>query len=276
MFDLSNKVCVVTGAAGVLCSAMVEALVSHGAKVALIGRTQSKLDSLAEDLRAKYATCQVLPVAADVLDKAGLEQAKERINSELGRVDLLVNGAGGNHPKGTTPAEQMQADTPLEESFFGAEVEGFEHVFKLNFLGTLLPCQVFGADMRAEGGSIINMSSMSAQGPLTKVAAYSAAKAAVDNFTKWLATHFAPLGIRVNAIAPGFFVTEQNRFLLLQEDGKTLTPRGDKIISGTPMGRFGNPEDLQSATVFLAADSARFVTGTVIPVDGGYGAYSGV
>jgi NAD(P)-dependent dehydrogenase (short-subunit alcohol dehydrogenase family) len=276
MFDLTDKVCVVTGAAGVLCSSMVEALVAHGAKVALIGRTTSKLEALAADLAEHHPNCQVLPVSADVLDKAGLEAAKERINAELGRVDVLINGAGGNHPKGTTPAEQMTAETPLDQSFFGAEVEGFEHVFKLNFLGTLLPCQVFGADMHADGGSIINISSMSAQNPLTKVAAYSAAKAAVDNFTKWLATHFAAIGIRVNAIAPGFFITEQNRFLLLEQDGETLTARGNKIIQGTPMARFGEPEDLQSATVFLAADSARFITGTVIPVDGGYGAYSGV
>ena len=227
-------------------------------------------------MRSQHSA-DVLPISADVLSQDDLEAAKKTINDTWGPVDVLINGAGGNHPKGTTPAEQMTADTPLSESFFGAEVGGFEHVFKLNFLGTLLPCQVFGKDMTdKQDGSIINVSSMSAQNPLTKVAAYSAAKAAVDNFTQWLATHFARMNVRVNAIAPGFFITEQNRFLLLEEDGETLTARGNKIINGTPMDRFGAPEDLKSSVVFLAADSAKFITGTTIPIDGGYGAYSGV
>jgi NAD(P)-dependent dehydrogenase (short-subunit alcohol dehydrogenase family) len=274
MPKLNGKVCVVTGAAGVLCSALVRALVAEGARVALLGRTVSKLENLARELAADGFS-ETLPISADVQDRTALETAKKQINEHFGPVDILINGAGGNHPGGTTPAEQMLADTPLDQSFFGAQVEGFEQVFDLNFLGTLLPCQVFGADLIDRGGNILNLSSMSAQLPLTKVAAYSAAKSAVDNFTRWLAVHLAPRGVRVNALAPGFFLTEQNRFLLTNEDG-SRTARGDKIIRGTPMGRFGDPEDLRSATLFLVGDEARFVTGVVLPVDGGFSAYSGV
>ncbi|HCL33229.1 MAG TPA: D-mannonate oxidoreductase, partial [Akkermansia sp.] len=188
----------------------------------------------------------------------------------------LVNGAGGNDPRGTSPAEQCMPDTPADQGFFGMDMEGFEYVNRLNMIGTILPSQVFGELLAASSGCIVNISSMAAFQPLTKVGAYGAAKAAVDNFTKWLATHLAPLGVRVNAIAPGFFITEQNRFLMMEKDGATPTPRGRKVLAKTPMHRFGEPEDLCGALRFLASPSASFVTGVIIPVDGGFLAYSGV
>ena len=196
--------------------------------------------------------------------------------AQWGRIDILVNGAGGTHPKGTCAAEQFVEGTKLEDSFFGLDLAGFEWVNKLNFIGSLLPSQVFCQAMVKSGGSVINISSMSATQPLTKVAAYSAAKASIENFTRWLAVHLAPVNIRVNAIAPGFFLTSQNRFLMLEADGKTLTPRGQKVLNKTPMHRFGDPKDLCGALTYLVSDEASFVTGVVIPVDGGFLAYSGV
>lgn len=273
--DLRNKVCVFTGASGILGSAMAEALMEQGVKVAMLARNAEKLAAYTEKLTARGFT--VMGIAANVLDRGSLESARDRIHSAWGKCDLLVNCAGGNHPDGTAKAEQMTPETPLDESFFGMKLEGFSQVFNLNFQGTLLPTMVFAQDMLdGRGGNIINISSMSAQLPLTKVGAYSAAKAAIDNFTKWLATHFAPMNIRVNAIAPGFFVTEQNRFLMFQEDGKTLSARGNKIIKATPMGQFGKAEDLKGAMVYLASSMSRFVTGTVLPVDGGFSCYAGV
>ena len=277
--DLKGKTCVVTGAAGVLCSAMVEALCEAGAKVALLGRTEEKLLALSEKLKAKGFE-KTLPIRADVLVREDLERAQEQVLEAFGPVYLLVNGAGGNTPKAVTQSEILEgtSDEDLARGFFGTDMEAFRFVFDLNFMGTLLPCMVFGKSMIKSGsGNIINISSMSAINPLTKVAAYSAAKASIDNFTRWLAVHFAKMKVRVNAIAPGFFSTVQNRFLLYEEDGTTLTPRGNKIITHTPMEEFGRPEDLKGALLYLASnDQSRFVTGIVLPVDGGFSAYPGV
>ncbi len=276
MKALEDKVCIVTGAAGVLCSAMVEALLEDGAKVALMGRTESKLVDLKNQLADK-GLAETMVTAADVLDEAALREAKAKINSNWAPVDILVNGAGGNHPKATSPAEQMTADTPKADSFFGMSMDAFGFVFDLNFKGTLLPCQIFGEDMvDKKDGNIINISSMSADRPLTKVGAYSAAKSSVDSLTQWLSVHLAPMNVRVNALAPGFFVTGQNKFLLYQEDGVTPTARGQKIINGTPMNEFGKPEDLKGATSFLAGPASRFITGIILPIDGGFSAFSGV
>jgi NAD(P)-dependent dehydrogenase (short-subunit alcohol dehydrogenase family) len=273
---LKNKNCVVTGAAGILCSAMVEALLEEGARVALIGRTESKLIELQEKLAAKGLT-ETIVGPADVLNESALRKVKTIINAEWGPVDILINGAGGNHPKATSPAEQMTKDTPKDQSFFGMSIDAFGFVFDLNFKGTLLPCQIFGEDMvDNKGGNIINISSMSADRPLTKVGAYSAAKASVDSLTQWLSVHLAPVNVRVNALAPGFFVTGQNKFLLYQEDGVTPTARGQKIINNTPMGEFGSPDDLKGAIKFLAGPDSRFITGVILPVDGGFSAFSGV
>lgn len=272
---LAGKTAVVTGAAGVLCSVMARDLLKAGASVALLGRTRSKLEELQRTL-AGEGLGRTLVLAADVLDKAALEQACSRVKEAWGRLDILVNGAGGNDPRGTSPAEQCTPDTPADQGFFGMDMEGFEYVNRLNMIGTILPSQVFGELLAASGGCIVNISSMAAFQPLTKVGAYGAAKAAVDNFTKWLATHLAPLGVRVNAIAPGFFITEQNRFLMMEKDGATPTARGKKVLAKTPMHRFGEPEDLCGALRFLVSPSAFFVTGVIIPVDGGFLAYSGV
>lgn len=272
--DLAKRVCVFTGASGILGSAMTAALCAQGVRVAMLARNDGKL--LAQEQSLTAQGYEVLSVAADVLNRESLIKARDIIHEKWGKVDILVNCAGGNNPDGTAKAEQMFADTPLNDTFFGMKMDGFAQVFDLNFHGTLLPTMIFADDMRERGGSIINISSMSAQLPLTKVGAYSAAKAAVDNFTRWLATHLAPLNIRVNAIAPGFFVTEQNRFLLYQEDGKTLSARGEKIIKATPMAKFGSPDDLGGALVYLVSDVAKFVTGIVLPVDGGFSCYAGV
>ncbi len=275
-YQLDNKVCVITGAAGVLCSQMVKALAAAGASVALIGRTESKLEALAEELRKDNHQVCIAP--ADVCDRDALLKAKDKINSELGSIDILINGAGGNHPDATTALEEITGDDfEKSESFFGIDANAFQSVFGLNFIGSLLPSIVFGEDMSdKKDGVILNISSMSAYLPLTKVPAYSSAKAAVDNFTKWLAVHVAQRGIRVNALAPGFFVTDQNRFLLYQEDGKTLSARGEKIIQQTPMRRFGEAEELRDATVFLCSDASKFMTGQIVGVDGGFSAFSGV
>ena len=272
---VEGKVIVVTGAAGVLCSSLVEDFLRHGAKVALVGRTGAKLVKLQKAL-ARKGLKETLVCAADVLDRPALEAAAKAVLKKWRRIDALVNGAGGNHPKGTTPAEQMTKGTKLADSFFGLSAEGFEFVNKLNLVGTVLPCQVFCKAMLKKGGAVLNFCSMAAYQPLTKVAAYGAAKAGILNFTAFLATHLAPAGIRVNALAPGFFITEQNRFLMLEKDGKTLTPRGNKVIAKTPMRKFGRPSDLHGAARFLLSDEAGFVTGVTLPVDGGFVCYSGV
>ena len=272
---LEDKVCVVTGAAGVLCAQFVEALLEEGASVALLGRTASKLETLAEALRVKGFE-KTLVVAADVLDAAALKQAKAEINATLGPIDILINGAGGNNAEATTAAEQMTAATPAGQAFPALNLDAFMDVFDLNFKGTLLPTQVFSEDMIArQGGCIINISSIAATLPPTKVPAYSAAKAAVDNFTKWLSTHLAPLNVRVNALVPGFYLTEQNRFLLTNKEGG-MTERGQKIINSTPMRRYGEASELKSAIRFLCSPESSFVTGISLPVDGGFTAFPAV
>jgi NAD(P)-dependent dehydrogenase (short-subunit alcohol dehydrogenase family) len=277
--DLRDKVAVVTGGSGVLGAAMCNALAESGAKVAILGRDRTKADKAARDLARTGAV--VRGFSCDVLVREALDGVAAEIRSALGPCDILVNCAGGNHPKGTAGQEYFDpaasGKTPPETSFFDLDVAGFEYVLNLNLLGTLLPSQVFGRHMLGRPGcTIINVSSMAAIRPLTKVAAYSGAKAAVNSLTQWLATHLAQTGIRVNAIAPGFFITEQNRRLMVQDDG-SFTPRANKVIAHTPMRRFGRPEELVGALLWLADSSASgFVTGTIIPIDGGFSAYAGV
>jgi len=276
--DLKGKVCVITGGAGVLGSAMVKAMASVGVKIAIADINKEVADKVAEEIAAETGT-QVIGVAANVLDKASLEQAKAEINQTLGEIDILVNGAGGNSPQATTKVEQMQENDieNLADTFYGLQMEGFDKVFALNFKGTVLPTMVFTQDMlKRKKGVVLNISSMNSYKPLTKIPAYSAAKASVNNFTEWLAVHLAKVGIRVNAIAPGFFITHQNRFLVMDEKTGNFSPRGQKIVDNTPMGKFGEPEDLQGATLFLLSDISNFITGIVIPVDGGYSAFGGV
>ncbi|MBE6937509.1 MAG: SDR family NAD(P)-dependent oxidoreductase [Ruminococcaceae bacterium] len=278
--DLSGKVAVVTGGSGVLCSGFAKALAASGAAIAIIGRREAAAVAVAEEIIAEGG--KAIGISADVTDKASLFAARERINRELGTTDILINGAGGNNPKGTTTREYLFPED-LEEkaadiaTFFDLDESGVRTVFDVNFIGTLLPTQVFAVDMANKADAvIINVSSMNSFRPLTKIPAYSAAKAAVSNFTQWLAVHFAPVGIRVNAIAPGFFVTEQNRNLLMKPDG-SLTPRSEKILAHTPMGRFGDPDDLTGTLLWLVdKGSSGFVNGVVVPVDGGFAAYSGV
>ncbi|KEZ53622.1 SDR family oxidoreductase [Metabacillus indicus] len=274
--DLSGKTAVVTGGSGVLCSQFAKALAACGANVAVISRTQESVDSVASEIRS--AGGQAIALSADVLDKDSLEKANEEVIRSFGPCSILINGAGGNHPAGNTDKEYFEredADNPEIRTFFDLDPAGIKSVFDLNFLGTLQTTQVFAREM-AEGGVIINVSSMNAFTPLTKIPAYSGAKASISNFTQWLAVHMSKAGIRVNAIAPGFFLTEQNRSLLTKTDG-SYTDRAIKIISQTPLERFGDPEDLNGTLLWLVSNEAsRFVTGTVIPVDGGFSAYSGV
>ncbi len=274
--DLKGKVAVITGGSGILGFALSEAMVSAGIKTAIIGRNKEAADIAARQLSDTY-NVECIGVQADVLDKQSLIDAKKVINEKFGTIDILVNGAGGNSPKATTQIEQLTDINDLEKSFFGLGMEGFDNVFALNFNGTLLPSMVFATDMlQKQKGVILNISSMNSFKPLTKIPAYSAAKASVNNFTQWLAVHLAKTGIRVNAIAPGFFLTNQNRFLLTDEKTGVPTPRGQKIISGTPVGIYGKPEDLQGATLFLLSDLSGFITGVILPVDGGFSAFGGV
>lgn len=274
---VEGKVMVITGAAGVLCSSLTEDMLAHGAKVAVLDLKIDVAEEFVKKLQKKGYK-DVIAVEANVLDRDSLEKARKIVLKRFRKIDVLINGAGGNHPKGTCKAEQITKDTPLEDTFFGMDQSGFEFVNKLNFIGTLLPCQVFCKDMLKKGGAVLNFSSMAAMcfQPMTKVPAYAAAKASISNWTSWLATHLAPMGIRVNALAPGFFITNQNRFLLLEKDEKTLTPRGNKVINKTPMRKFGQPSDLHGAARFLLSDEASFITGVVLPVDGGFSSYSGV
>jgi len=278
--DLTGRTAVITGGGGVLCGSMVKALAGCGAAVAVADLRPASAEAVAAAIRA--AGGKAIGVGCNVLEKASLEAANERIERELGPVDILINGAGGNHPKGTTSREYFDP-ADLEKTgqnvttFYDLDPKGIEFVFNLNFLGTLLPSQVFTRGMaQRRRGVVVNISSMNAFRPLTKIPAYSGAKAAVSNFTQWLAVHLSRVGIRVNAIAPGFFLTDQNRALLAQPDG-SLTARGNTIMSHTPMGRFGEPADLSGTLLWLVSDEASgFVTGTVIPVDGGFSAFSGV
>ena len=274
--DLTNKVVVITGAGGVLCSVFAEAIAACGANVALLDRAEEKAIKVAENLTKQGYTAKAYK--CDVLDRSSLEECLELVNADYGDCDILINGAGGNSPLATTAMEYYQPHDidPDVKSFFELDVKGIEHVFNLNYLGTLLPIQVFAENMmKKETATIINISSMAAFCPLTKIPAYSGAKAAINNLTQWLAVHFSKTGIRVNAIAPGFFVTDQNRTLLFTEDGKP-TERTNKILSATPMGRFGKPEELLGSLLWLLSESSGFVTGIVVPVDGGFSAYSGV
>lgn len=276
--DLNGKVCVITGGAGVLGSAMVKALASVEMKIAIADINKEVADEVAAEI-AKESKAKIIGVAANVLDRESLEAAKKIINEELGDIDILINGAGGNSPQATTKVEQMTENDidNLDDTFYGLQIEGFDKVFALNFKGTLLPTMVFTKDMlKHKKGVVLNISSMNSYKPLTKIPAYSAAKASVNNFTEWLSVHLAKVGIRVNAIAPGFFITHQNRFLVMDEKTGNYSPRGQKIVDNTPMGKFGEPEDLQGATLFLISDISNFITGIVIPVDGGYSAFGGV
>ncbi|MFB6291589.1 MAG: SDR family oxidoreductase [Candidatus Bipolaricaulia bacterium] len=268
-YDLTDKVAVLTGGAGVLCSEMAKALGEAGAKVAVLDIDQERMDELKARMDDRGVDCTT--IKTNVLDKESLKEAGDRIKDKWGSIDVLVNGAGGNSPEATTGEDQ---------SFFDLPEAGVQQVFNLNFIGTFLASQVFGKEFAERGeGNIINISSMNAFTPLTKIPAYSAAKAAVSNFTQWLAVHmsrnYSP-EIRVNAIAPGFLLTEQNRYLLIDEETGELTERGQTIIDHTPMDRFGDPEDLLTTVLWLISDGSEFVHGTVIPIDGGFSAFSGV
>ena len=273
-----NKTVVITGAGGVLCSSFAKVMAKDGYAVALLDLNEDAAKAVAEEINAEGGTARAY--RADVLNREGLEQVHAAVKQELGECRILINGAGGNSPRCTTAHETFEEGDEIREdiaTFFNLQKNGFDFVFDLNLMGTLLPTQVFAADMLGqEGCSILNISSMNAFRPLTKIPAYSAAKAAVSNFTQWLAVHFAAQGIRVNAIAPGFFVTNQNRALLFAEDG-TPTARTEKILRATPMGRFGEPEELAGTLRWLTNEKeSGFVTGIVVPVDGGFSAYSGV
>ncbi len=276
---MDKKVIVLTGAGGVLISALAKAFAKEGHKIAVLDLKKEAADKVAEDINSHGGTA--ISVVANVLEKDSLISAKKEVNSQLGPCDILVNGAGGNHPLGTTSnpyleIEDLKKTTEGFKTFFDLDINGIQFTFNLNFIGTLLPTQIFAQDMVGRKDcSILNISSMNAFTPLTKIPAYSGAKAAVSNFTQWLAVHFSKVGIRVNALAPGFFLTDQNRALLLGEDGE-LTPRGNTIIGQTPMGRFGEPEDLISTALWLSDKGAAFVTGVVVPIDGGFSAFSGV
>ena len=275
---LKGKNCIITGGGGVLGASMAEALAAAGMNLAILDINPDAATSLANRITGEYQV-KALGIAANVLDKKSLEDARKVINQELGTIDFLINGAGGNSPKATTKAEEItpKMEGLWEKTFYGLEMDGFRQVFDLNFIGTLLPTMVFTTDMIEAGkGGVINISSMNAFRPLTKIPAYSAAKSAINNFTQWLSVHLGKTGIRVNAIAPGFFLTNQNRFLLTDENTGELTPRGHKIIASTPMGKFGNPEDISGTLLFLLSDLSEFITGIVVPVDGGYSAYGGV
>jgi NAD(P)-dependent dehydrogenase (short-subunit alcohol dehydrogenase family) len=276
--NLKDKVAVITGGAGIICSTMARSLASHGVKTVILDLNKEAATETARQIEKEFGTASI-GVSASVLDKASLESAKKEISDIFGKIDILVNGAGGNSPAATTRVERMDgSDTENpEDTFFGLQIEGFDKVFDLNFKGTILPSMVFATDMvRNKSGVIINISSMNSYRPLTKIAAYSAAKAAVNNFTQWLAVHFSKTGVRVNAIAPGFLLTNQNRFLLIDEKTGEFTERGKKIINGTPMERYCVPEELTGTLIYLVSDLSKFVTGIVIPVDGGFSAYSGV
>lgn len=268
IYDFTGRSVVITGGTGILCSAMAQALVGCGANVAIIARNPEKGAAVAEQLKGSG---RAIVAQADVLNKDELQAAMAQVTSEFGRIDCLINGAGGNSPNATTRPDQ---------SFFDLPQEAFKYVFELNLIGTILPTQVFGKQMAEQGdGVILNVSSMSAMRPLTRVVSYSAAKAGIDNFTRWLAVHLAQEyspRIRVNAIAPGFFITEQNRSLLTDIATGELSPRGKSIITHTPMGRFGQPEDLLGAVLWLLSPASTFVTGIVVPIDGGFSAFAGV
>ena len=273
-----GKTAVVTGGGGVLCSTFCEALAERGANVAVLDLNEENAKAVAERIVNKGGNA--IGVSTNVLEKESLNAAKDVVIEKFGSIDILINGAGGNNPRATTDKEYLFPedieDSESIKTFFDLDPKGIGFVFDLNFLGTLLPTQVFSVEMCKQGGVIINISSMNSYRPLTKIPAYSAAKSAVSNLTMWLAVHFSKVGIRVNAIAPGFFVTAQNRSLLFDSEGKP-TARTEKILNATPMARFGDPKELVGTLIYLCDNEASgFVNGTVIPVDGGFAAYSGV
>lgn len=275
-FDLSGKVAAVTGAGGALCGAMADALGAAGVKVAVIDIEAEKAETRAQAINDSKGTARAFP--CDVIDGAKLRDCYKAVCDVWGAPDFLINGAGGNDPRGST-SEEFHSPTgssePASRSFFDLDAAAFRHVFDLNFMGTFLTTQVFSAGMVAKDkGSIVNISSMSAFTPLTKVPAYSAAKAAVSNFTRWLAVHFAHTGVRANALSPGFFMTEQLKFLHIDQKTGELLPRARKVIAHTPMGRYGQPDDLIGPLIWLLSDASSFVTGVVIPIDGGFSSYS--
>lgn len=272
MSGLKGKIAVITGGTGVLGFSMAQGLVGAGVKVALMSRTQEKADAKAADLEG-----DALGLVADPRNRAELDAALDTLVKTWGAPDFLINAAGGNAPAATAKIECIEDGSDLDAGFFGLDMDAFRDTVDLNLIGTVLPSMVFGRPMVERGsGVILNISSMAAVHPLTKVGAYSASKAAVSNFTEWLAVHLARTGVRVNAIAPGFFLTEQNRFLLTHEATGALTERGRKIISNTPLQRFGKPEELQGLVLYLLSDDSAFTTGAVIPVDGGFNVFSGV
>ncbi len=276
--DLKGKICVITGGGGVIGSSLAEGLAKAGIITVLLDIDEEAASSVAKQVSEESGMASY-GLKVNVLDKASLQEVYEKIVKEIGEADFLINGVGGNSPQATTKLEELTEDSldNLEDSFFGLEMEGFQKVFDLNFYGTFLPSMVFTREMvKRQKGVVLNISSMNAYKPLTKIPAYSAAKSSVNNFTEWLAVHFAKVGVRVNAIAPGFFLTNQNRFLLVEEKSGELTPRGEKIINNTPMGIFGEPGDITGTVLYLLSDMSHFITGICIPVDGGYSAFGGV
>lgn len=273
--NLESKVVVITGAGGIICGGIAKALAPSKAKIAILDLNLEAAQKVADEVNGLGGIAKAYK--ANVLEKDSLEEVKKAINADLGSVDILINGAGGNNPRATTSNETHEIGKEYEKDFFALDESGVRFVFDLNFLGTFIPTQVFAKDMLGKKGcSILNISSMNAFTPLTKIPAYSAAKAGISNFTEWLAVHFAPSGIRVNAIAPGFFVTNQNRGLLFDAQGNP-TPRTEKILAATPMKRFGEIDEIMGAVkLLLSEENASFITGTVIPIDGGFNAYSGV
>ncbi len=273
--DLKGRNCVITGGFGVIGIALTRGLAEAGVNLAVISRSAdnpAKGEAIAKEFGVKC-----LGISASTLDKAALEAALDQIHEKLGKVDILINCAGGNSPKATSKVEQMTPGDDLGDTLYGLDLSGFDQVFDLNFKGTLLATMVFTKDMLEAGkGNVLNISSMNSIRPLTKIPAYSAAKSAINNFTQWYSVHVAQMGIRCNAIAPGFFLTDQNRFLLTDEQTGELKPRGKKIIANTPTHKFGEPEDLVGTMLYLLSDISSFVTGVVIPVDGGYSAFGGV
>lgn len=278
--DLAGKAAVITGGGGVLCGVMAKALAAQGVKVAVLDLKAEAAESVVKEIRDAGGTA--VAVACNVLERESLEAARDKVVAEFGGVNILINGAGGNSAKATTTRERLaradlDSDDPQLQTFFKLTLEGVRFAFDLNFIGTFLTTQVFAlAMLKQDSGVILNISSMNAFCPLTKIPAYSAAKAAISNFTQWLAVHFADVKVRVNALAPGFFLTDQNRFLLTDKETGALTPRGRTIVAHTPMNRFGGPEDLVGTLLWLVSDASAFVTGVVVPVDGGFSAFSGV
>jgi len=276
--QLKGKICVITGGGGVIGASLAEGLAQAGIITVILDINEDAAATVAKQVESETGIASY-GLKANVLDKKSLQEVYVKIVNEIGEVDFLINGAGGNSPQATTKLEELTEENldKLEDSFFGLEMEGFQKVFDLNFMGTLLPSMVFTKEMvKRQRGVVLNISSMNAYKPLTKIPAYSAAKSSVNNFTEWLAVHFAKVGVRVNAVAPGFFLTNQNRFLLTDENTGELTARGEKIISNTPMGTFGEPADITGTVLYLLSDMSHFITGICIPVDGGYSAYGGV